>query len=588
MGRRISHDGRGRLQVRFPYDPDLVNLVKAVPNRRWVPERRVWTVPDTEVVRLVELLQPLGFRLDSATRELYTALGGTLEVDGTPDDRMPGPSNAVGDAAADDFRVSRLNREVHAAIEAIFPSSVWLVGEISGFNKSSHRRHVGFQLVERDDGGREVAQVNAILFEGARRLVEDRLAAAGQPFVLEDEIEVRLQVRVEVYEAWGQYRVRVEDLDVSYTLGEAARRREEIVRRLTADGLVGVNSALPFPDVPLRIGLITSLQSDAFNDVVRTLQESGFAFHVTAHGARVQGRATEPSILNALDLFRRRTRDLDVLMICRGGGSRTDLAWLDSEALGRAVATFPIPVVVGIGHEQDLSVLDAVARRAKTPTAAAAMLVDRVREFLGRTETVALGILAAASRLAREERAALVERTDRLVRAARHRVERESVESMHRRLRVARGVRALLEAAGLALSQRTRGIPRAAAALLARRAAELDRAARQTAQGARRDLAAARRRIAESVAALPARSHRMLDLEAERAAVRRRRLRLVDPRRVVERGYAIVRDDGGRVVTGTDMAPAGVRLRAELRHGRLRLRSEGPEGEPGPSGAEDT
>src|SRR5262249_3678400 len=150
-------------------------------------------------------------------------------------------------------------------------------------------------------------------------------------------------------------------------------------RRLTERGLVGRNTSLPFPDLPLRVGLVTSLGSDAFNDVLRTLQESGFAFDVTAHGARVQGRLTEPSVLNALDWVRKRAESFDVVLICRGGGSRTDLSWFDSEQLGAAVATFPVPVVVGIGHEQDLSVLDFVGFRRKTPTAAAAYLVERVQ-----------------------------------------------------------------------------------------------------------------------------------------------------------------------------------------------------------------
>jgi exodeoxyribonuclease VII large subunit len=150
--------------------------------------------------------------------------------------------------------------------------------------------------------------------------------------------------------------------------------------------------------VPLRVGLITSLGSDAYNDVLRTLQESGFAFRVTAHGARVQGRSTEPSVLNALDWFRERAADFDVILVCRGGGSRTDLAWFDSVQLGRAVALFPLPVVVGIGHEQDFSVLDAVGWRAKTPTAAASLLVDAVARSLDDLELRGSAVLDVATR----------------------------------------------------------------------------------------------------------------------------------------------------------------------------------------------
>src|SRR5690606_32177216 len=142
--------------------------------------------------------------------------------------------------------------------------------------------------------------------------------------------------RVELYVPWGSYRFLIEELDVGYTLGEAARRREEIRRRLAEEGLLDRNRALPFPALPLRVGLVTSRGSDAYNDVLSTFKESGFAFRVVADGVRVQGRQTEPSVLNALDWFRAHAAELDVLLICRGGGSRTDLAWFDSEPIARA------------------------------------------------------------------------------------------------------------------------------------------------------------------------------------------------------------------------------------------------------------
>ena len=299
-------------------------------------------------------------------------------------------------ATASHWTVGRLNREVKAVLAAAFPQAIWLVGEISGFNRSRHKKHVGFTLIEREATGEQAYQVQAILFDGARREIERKLAAAGNPFTLEDEIEVRVRVRVDLYDAWGAYRVEIEELDLAFTLGEAARRREEIVQKLGAEGLLEKNARLPFPDLPLRVGLITSLGSDAYHDVMRTLGESGFAFQVTAHGARVQGRATEASVLNALDWFRARQAYFDAVLICRGGGSRTDLAWFDSEALGRAVAAFPIPIVSGIGHEQDVSVLDHVARRAKTPTAAAGFLVDAVRTSWSRIEELKASIFDVA------------------------------------------------------------------------------------------------------------------------------------------------------------------------------------------------
>jgi exodeoxyribonuclease VII large subunit len=595
MSRQVKHDGRGAFEIRFPFDRRLVDLVKTLPNRRWKAEDRFWWAPEDDVLEVVELLHPEGFRFDDATRRLYSACGGSLSFDATPSAqarRRPGslfdagggavlpfdaaPTDAPGRGADDDYSVAALNQRVRDVLEQAFPRPLWLVGEIQGFNKSAHRKHVGFQLVERDPRGEVTAQVQATLFEGTRREVELELAKAGNPFRIEDELTVRLRVRIELHTGWGSYRVIVDELDVNYTLGEAARRREEILRRLTDEGLLECNTSLPFPALPLRVGLITSLGSDAYNDVLRTLEESGFAFRVTAHGARVQGRSTEPSVLNALDWFRARSDRFDAVLVCRGGGSRTDLAWFDSAALGRAVATFPLPVVVGIGHEKDVSVLDSIGWRCKTPTAAAARLVDTVREALDTLNRRMVEVLELSTETLRVQRQLGRERAARLVRAARARGDTARVALEHARGRLSRSTRSRIDIAREDLRRRSLAIPRAAGVAIGRRRAWLDAAARQLLQGARRDVVGARRRVRDLIAGLGPAVARQLSLQAERNDARERRLRLADPRRVLERGYAIVRGPEGRVLYDPAQAPAGTGLTAELRDGGLRLRSEGP------------
>ncbi len=566
MSRHVQHDGAGALEVRFAFDRELVDLIKTLPNRRWNAAERFWWVPEMDVVPLVDLLHARSFRFDAATCTLYRERGGVQALD-VPEPVLRGPLlpglfDDVAPAAAatggSDYTVSRLNEEVKEVLEAAFPQAVWLVGEISGFNRNAHKRHVTFQLVEHDEAGQSVSSIQATLFDQERAQVERALRDSGDPFRLEDEVTVRVRARVELYVPWGSYRLVVLEVDVRYTLGEAARRREEIVRQLTLEGCIGVNTALALPRVPLRVGLVTSIGSDAYNDVLRTFEESGFAFEVTAHGARVQGRATEPSVLNALDALR--GESLDVVLICRGGGSRTDLAWFDSLELGRAVARYPLPVVVGIGHEQDHSVLDAVGRRAKTPTAAAAFVVDHVRASLERLEAGGRHILELAARRIREAVLAAAERGRRLVRASRELLEREEAELGHRRRRAGRAACALVAASTERLARLTRDVPRAAALLLSRQRVLLD--------GSR--------------STLRPRASRIFMRERERADGRERRLALVHPRRVVERGYAIVRLESGQVVRRATMAPAGAVLVAELGRGSLRLRSEGPE--PGAGG----
>jgi len=568
VSRQVTHDGYGALQIRFAFDRRLVDLVKSLSSRRWNPTEKFWWVPESDVVPVVDLLHPEGFALCEATRRLYREHGGMLVLDGERAERarsvLPGlfdgersDSSATTSAAGSsaDFTVSRLNLEVQAALAAAFPAPIWLVGEISGFNKSAHKRIVSFHLVERDGHHKAVAEVSATLFEDIRRQIERQLRAAGDPFRLEDEVTIRMRGRVELYVPWGSYRVIVEDLDLGYTVGEAARRREEILRKLTLEGIIERNRSLPFPPLPLDVALVTSLGSDAYNDVLRTLQESGFAFRVTVHGARVQGRLTEPSILNALDWIRERAGEFHVVLICRGGGSRSDLAWFDSEPLARAVATFPIPVVVGIGHEQDYSALDFVGWRSKTPTAAAGLLVERVGAAEESVEAIAAAVLERCGLILHEERSDALSRGRRLVVAIRALVDRERAELDHRRRRTVRGAGTLLRTARTEVSRRATSVPRAAGFLLGRSLVLLNEAARQ----------------------LVPRSLRRAATEAERTETRARRLYLVDPRRVVERGYSILRSGDGALLTDPERAPAGTHVRAEMKRGSLRLRSEGPE-----------
>lgn len=534
MSRVVQSDGAGTLRIQFDYDRRLVEVVRSFPVRRWDKEEKYWAVPDAEVVAVVDALTPEGFRFCEVTRRLYQERRGPrAEADEEREVRAPTKS-AKG---SPDFTVKRLNERVQMALRESFPQSIWLVGEVSGFNKSAEKqkRTVDFQIVEVDERGAVVAQIKATLFESNRRDIERRLRAAGDPFQLEDEIQVRVRGSVDLYVPWGSYRFVVEDIDPGFTVGEAARRREEIRRRLAAEGILERNRIVPLPVVPLRVGLVTSLDSDAYNDVLRTLQESGFAFRVIVHGARVQGRQMEPSVLNALDWLRARAGDLDVLLICRGGGSQTDLAWFDSEPIARAITAFPLPVIVGIGHETDFTALDFVARRAKTPTAAAGLLVERVAEAINAIELRMITILDKGARILRD--------------------------------------------ASSELGAKAAHVPRRATLLIERRRDSLREKTRRLRLGARRELAVAARHLEETATNVGPRASQRLVLEAERVEARSRRLVLLDPRRVVERGYAILRAAAGAVLTDPALAPKGAIVTAEMRRGRLRLRSEGSEEE---------
>ena len=614
MGRVVTHDGQGALEIRFPFDRGLVERIKSLPHRRWNASGRFWSVPDVDVVSLVDLLIEQSFEFDEATQSLYRANGGkgTLQAAEPPGPRSgaaagqrglfdawpsPGPAGNVSggstappsaapadvaappetteSAAVDHVSVRQLNEQVQRVLTRAFPETIWLVGEVRGFDKNAHKRHVGFHLVEVSEDGRVDAEVSATLFQRTRESVEAKLARAGAPFRLEDEIQVRLAVRIELYVPWGSYRVIVEDLDVDFTLGEAARRREEILRRLESEGLTERNRSLAIPEMPLRVGLITSLGSDAYNDVLRTLQESGYAFEVTAHGARVQGRNTEPTVLNALDWFAARADAFDVVLLCRGGGSRTDLGWFDSEALGRAVADFPRPIVAGIGHEQDHCVVDAMAHRAKTPTAAAARLVERVDAGLERLHLGLAAILEQSSaRLVRESERTR-ERGRRAAAGARLAVERSSRRLDERRERIARSSRLAIARGRERLIRCTSLLPERVGIRLQRAEYGNQEAMRRVEAGSRRIIEEAGRRLEEARRRLPQAGRRLVAAEDERLRARERRLEALHPQRVLDRGFALLTDETDSAITDAAAVPRGTRLLARLRRGRLALIADG-------------
>jgi exodeoxyribonuclease VII large subunit len=192
-------------------------------------------------------------------------------------------------------------------------------------------------------------------------------------------MSVRLKITTSFHQRYG-LRLVVEDIDPAHTLGELERRRQLTLEALSKDGLLDANANIPFPIVPQRLAVISSDTAAGLADFREQLDANpyGYRFRLQLFTAAMQGVQTSPEIQSRLRQIARRQADYDAVIIVRGGGGRTDLAAFDEEALCRAVASFPLPVIVGIGHETDDSVLDRVAHHSlKTPTATAVWLVEQ-------------------------------------------------------------------------------------------------------------------------------------------------------------------------------------------------------------------
>ncbi|MEY3690755.1 MAG: exodeoxyribonuclease large subunit [Actinomycetota bacterium] len=309
----------------------------------------------------------------------------------------------VGGAPA--LTVGQFAEVMKGVLDQSFPDGVWVEGEIQGLKPP--RPHMYFSLVENDRG--RSAQVNITVFANVVREIRGKLALVGAE--LKDGMRVRLFGEVDFYAPTGRLGLKVTDIDTKLAAGDIAAKRAELVQRLKEDGSTQRNKRCEVPLVPLRLGIISSSQAAGYGDLRKHLDESGYAFGITLCDVRVQGDAAPAMIVDALGVLGRRD-DIDVVLLIRGGGSKSDLATFDDEGIARAIAACPHPVFTGIGHDMDESIADLVAHTAcKTPTACADLVIDIVSGFVGR-----LG--DAADRVNMVSRTALVQARGRVSRAA--------------------------------------------------------------------------------------------------------------------------------------------------------------------------
>ena len=422
------------------------------------------------------------------------------------------------------WTVAELSAHLGRVLASALPGDVWVEGQIRNLKRAANG-HVYFELVEPTEAGRAPrAQLAVTLLDGERHHVNEQLRRAGGAVRMADGIEVRLQGRVRWYGPRGVLQVRMHGIDPSFTLGRLQADRDAILARLSAEGLLDANGARPFPLVPLRVGLVTSRGSAAHGDVLAELAASGYGFVVTDVDARTQGLDCGPSVVRALAELA--GVDVDVILLVRGGGARTDLAGFDTEVIARAIAAMDVPVLTGIGHEVDRSIADEVAHAAhKTPTAAAASIVRPVASFLDRVEQVADGVRRAVVRAAD----VATERTDR------------------------RGQRAAATA--------TR--------LLTRRSADLDVGVATLVRHARRAASTADRRLDEQAGTLAGRARRQLARAERELEARHTHVRAHDPALALARGWSITTTADGRLVRDLAALGPGSTLRTRLAAGTV-------------------
>jgi exodeoxyribonuclease VII large subunit len=275
------------------------------------------------------------------------------------------------------FTVGQFSDILNRVLRASFDEGVWIEGEIEGLRRPNP--HAYFSLIENIDGKK--AQVNINLFAGPLKNVQAKMRQQG--IELKDGMKVRLYGRPEYYGPFGKLNIIATDIDTQFTVGDIAAQREALLKALLEKGVDKPNKRVPIPVVPLRLGVVSSSQAAGWADAQQTLLESGIGFHISFIDVRVQGDDAPPQIVAALDTLSRR-KDIDLVLLMRGGGSKGDLAAFDDERIAHAIARCSHPVFTGIGHQIDTSIADVIAHTAhKTPTACAKAVIAIVEEFMG-------------------------------------------------------------------------------------------------------------------------------------------------------------------------------------------------------------
>lgn len=293
--------------------------------------------------------------------------------------------------------VTSLSRIIAGLLTVSDLREVWVTGELIDLRASGG--HCYMELIDKEAStGRVNARIKAIMWANSAPAIGRKFAeATGQRLV--SGLKVMVRGTVNYHPSFGISLV-ISDINPSFTLGEAERRRREILSRLQADGVIDLNKQQPWGVPVMRIAVVSAAGAAGYGDFVNQLFSSTrrFRFHVELFPAILQGERTPASCIAALDAIATRVDEFDCVVIIRGGGSTTDLQSFDDYTLALNVAQFPLPVIVGIGHERDVTVLDYVAAlRVKTPTAAAEWLIARAGECLDRLRTAAAEILAAAA-----------------------------------------------------------------------------------------------------------------------------------------------------------------------------------------------
>ena len=312
---------------------------------------------------------------------------------------------------------------IQEIVENDLPNRYWVCAEIASM---SVRGHCYMELVEKAENGILAAKVRATCWSNVYHLLSAYFQQeTGQ--VLHIGLQVMLEVSVEFHAVYG-LSLNVWNIDPTYTLGDLAKQRQATIQQLTEDGVMDLQKALQIPSLPRRVAVISSADAAGYGDFCDQLKHNrfGFKFHVQLYPAVVQGDTAARSVVQALNSIAALEEEWDVVIIIRGGGASTDMSCFDDYNLASHCAQFPLPIIAGIGHTRDVSVVDMVVHTSvKTPTAAAEWLIERVAEQVERVGSLMLRLQRATQNAVSREKNRLLLYEQQIFNAVRGKAVRE-------------------------------------------------------------------------------------------------------------------------------------------------------------------
>jgi exodeoxyribonuclease VII large subunit len=282
---------------------------------------------------------------------------------------------------AEKMSLTELQLIIKDSLYMSFPDMYWVIAEISELKENS-AGHCYLELIEKQTDDKNVkARAKAIIWSSRYRFLKSYFENTSGEQIREG-MKVLVKVRIEYHELYG-LSLLISDIDPAFTIGEMALRRQQIIKRLEEEGILNMNKEVPFPLLPQRIAIISSVTAAGYSDFINQLSGNsyGYVYYTALFESPMQGIETEGGIIKAFERIAEKTDLFDVVVIIRGGGSQTDLSWFDNYNIAYYITQFPLPVITGIGHDKDMSVTDLVSSSAlKTPTAVADFLIDRAAE----------------------------------------------------------------------------------------------------------------------------------------------------------------------------------------------------------------